>query len=1270
MGDPPGPHECLVYPEEIGDPTKRFSVSMLHVAVLARKLPLLSRLLQRSRELADKLGSMRIDPLFDDAGGHGRTPLQDALRLGWIEGAALLLAQGADPNFVSRDVHNKALRGATPLHYAAAHGNPDLVELCLRWGADLGAMSEGGQNVLHIAGARGNLVTFSLLLEKLTAPPGPQENYGQRIETQKGVCSAEEERTRKERTAAAVQMWLFDQTDAHGRCKPFDLLSVFDFSGELHTIYLQLKSWVGGEHQREPGSSPRPWAFQRVSVANVEAGMDLGAGRMAVSPGKIGSHTVPAKGTGVDGGGGVSFDPGVSTEFVYLSESVEVGVHDLKWDAGTIQSGAGCRHLCDCESSIGGQLCSPCNTTSTIASSTALAAANSCSEHAEEPVLVELRRRIHANVARRVGQLQQLQQPPDGHARQLADVKGAALEAAEEQGYFKTGHCWLRQKVMRVLPGCNGSGAQLLEGTIVSWIPEEEGEGSISEDPAYWKLRRTENGDLEDLDAAEVREGLAQWAVGYGADSRGAAKESEVFSWVMEKGAGVDVKSLMNEVHAVLLEAAHLASPSSTSGINQVATAAVENSEEILIAGQYMQMEGKNEKLTKALKQLQDVLPPGAYFGGQNSSTARPVESRNGANGDDIKINPLVAFEYALLLLRVLEHSLSGHGCMKDSWEENHDWNKATEWRMALQVASAKAIVEHVAGGSIGKHIADLCSLVQELEAAVQISCMDPEWTKRDKAAECTEEDKGKKRAQQTKAKSVQVKPKPKPAKRKRYKKDPTKKDPTEPKKAMSAYLCFSVHWRETYTGSAREFMTRAAAEWKQLDAEAKRPYEEMATTHKQRYAEEKKEHAAKKLKDAAKEAATPFKSKTLQPTLLTSFATPASADGHLQASCQGGNLPKNKLFSKAKSEPKRTMATDGNESEDEDVTVYLTKKDNERPDTIARVFDVSTSTLLRWNSKRLPGIKSNSKLELGTEVIVGKDSEGGASSRAGVGGVAIPGSKRARFGGVESGGGSGMHGDSEEMIDLCCLNQRSAWYHGLDSQTHTLAQWHAHLLTFHQAVVGSKRPAYTTITVEKNDDTGESRELLGLPKKAAGSRRIFECSSYCLCGPRCMNRCVQLGVQLELQVFDAGPKGFAVRATTAIPKHTFVCEYVGELISLKEADRREDIHHKRGAKQGGPKDMTYQLPLGDRNSPFYIDAKYYGNVARFFNHSCEPNLYTVLVFAEHRDKRFPRPSFFATRDIEAGEELTFSYGSANQAQQSDMKCLCGSRNCRGNMPT
>lgn len=89
------------------------------------------------------------------------------------------------------------------------------------------------------------------------------------------------------------------------------------------------------------------------------------------------------------------------------------------------------------------------------------------------------------------------------------------------------------------------------------------------------------------------------------------------------------------------------------------------------------------------------------------------------------------------------------------------------------------------------------------------------------------------------------------------------------------------------------------------------------------------------------------------------------------------------------------------------------------------------------------------------------------------------------------------------------------------------------------------------------------------------------------------------------------------------IPKGNFVAVYTGEILTEMEADRRMDD--------------SYFFDLGHSHC---IDANYYGNVSRFFNHSCEPNIVPVRVFYHHQDYRFPKISFFTCRDIEVGEEI------------------------------
>ncbi|KAL0304948.1 UNVERIFIED_CONTAM: Histone-lysine N-methyltransferase, H3 lysine-9 specific SUVH6 [Sesamum angustifolium] len=58
----------------------------------------------------------------------------------------------------------------------------------------------------------------------------------------------------------------------------------------------------------------------------------------------------------------------------------------------------------------------------------------------------------------------------------------------------------------------------------------------------------------------------------------------------------------------------------------------------------------------------------------------------------------------------------------------------------------------------------------------------------------------------------------------------------------------------------------------------------------------------------------------------------------------------------------------------------------------------------------------------------------------------------------------------------------------------------------------------------------------------------------------------------------------------------------------------------------------------------FAIDAAKMGNIGRFINHSCSPNLYAQEVLYDHQDNRLPHIMFFATKNIPPLQELTYDY--------------------------
>uniref|UniRef100_A0A8C1J3E6 Euchromatic histone-lysine N-methyltransferase 1a n=1 Tax=Cyprinus carpio TaxID=7962 RepID=A0A8C1J3E6_CYPCA len=163
----------------------------------------------------------------------------------------------------------------------------------------------------------------------------------------------------------------------------------------------------------------------------------------------------------------------------------------------------------------------------------------------------------------------------------------------------------------------------------------------------------------------------------------------------------------------------------------------------------------------------------------------------------------------------------------------------------------------------------------------------------------------------------------------------------------------------------------------------------------------------------------------------------------------------------------------------------------------------------------------------------------------------------------------------------------------------------------------------------------------------------LFECNHACSCWRTCRNRVIQNGLRVRLQVFRTERMGWGVRSLQDIHEGAFVCEFAGEIISDGEANVREND--------------SYMFNLDNKVGEVYcIDAQFYGNVSRFMNHLCEPNLFPVRVFTKHQDMRFPRIALYASKAIQAGDELGFDYGDPYwQIKKKYFRCQCGSAKCR-----
>lgn len=172
----------------------------------------------------------------------------------------------------------------------------------------------------------------------------------------------------------------------------------------------------------------------------------------------------------------------------------------------------------------------------------------------------------------------------------------------------------------------------------------------------------------------------------------------------------------------------------------------------------------------------------------------------------------------------------------------------------------------------------------------------------------------------------------------------------------------------------------------------------------------------------------------------------------------------------------------------------------------------------------------------------------------------------------------------------------------------------------------------------------------------------VIECSRFCSCDKSCPNKASQTESIDGIYIDDAGTKGLGVFARGPLLKGTYVCEYVGQIVKLKE-------YEERLKKASVCYAIKVREHVGHQDAlTTCIDASCYGNISRFINHSCSPNLVIVPV---RSNCIVPRLCLFASRDVINGEELCFSYcdDSAHSISLGDTPCCCSSENCRKFLP-
>ena len=175
----------------------------------------------------------------------------------------------------------------------------------------------------------------------------------------------------------------------------------------------------------------------------------------------------------------------------------------------------------------------------------------------------------------------------------------------------------------------------------------------------------------------------------------------------------------------------------------------------------------------------------------------------------------------------------------------------------------------------------------------------------------------------------------------------------------------------------------------------------------------------------------------------------------------------------------------------------------------------------------------------------------------------------------------------------------------------------------------------------------------------------------------------VSTSTSFSLQYYGEQGCGVVCDRTIKAGEHLLI--YFGELISTDETNRRiNNIYERRN--------LNYILTIKEHiinNNGIddivmvtNIDATSHGGLARFVNHSCNPNCRIDMIRTERT--LLGIPCLVAIKLISIGEQLTFdySYGQDNDDTFSVKKmrsykfcpskttCHCRSRYCRGKLPS
>ncbi|CAI5441166.1 unnamed protein product [Caenorhabditis angaria] len=177
--------------------------------------------------------------------------------------------------------------------------------------------------------------------------------------------------------------------------------------------------------------------------------------------------------------------------------------------------------------------------------------------------------------------------------------------------------------------------------------------------------------------------------------------------------------------------------------------------------------------------------------------------------------------------------------------------------------------------------------------------------------------------------------------------------------------------------------------------------------------------------------------------------------------------------------------------------------------------------------------------------------------------------------------------------------------------------------------------------------------------------RDNYECSPHCSEeNAKCMNRGIsEKRPHPLIERKETATKGYGVFANGHISKGEFIAEYSGEILNRKEFEKRNKL-------VSAARDDEANLYMVQMSHGRVVDAARAGNIARYINHSCDPNcrIECRQVIVKQSRKQFfydERVAVVAIRDIEPGEEISFEYLMQSQYGTKAPVCKCGAPNCK-----